>query len=48
MSYQVLRRKLLSRQLAKHFVAQLEADVLRRLGRLGRFDDPQLVGGGAL
>ncbi|EER20618.1 Flagellar radial spoke protein, putative [Perkinsus marinus ATCC 50983] len=40
----VLRLKVLSRQLSKHVVAGVEADVFRKLQELGKFDAPQLVG----
>ncbi|EER15849.1 Flagellar radial spoke protein, putative [Perkinsus marinus ATCC 50983] len=39
----VLRLKVLSRQLSKHVVAEVEADVFRKLQELGKFDEPQLI-----
>ncbi|KAF4653425.1 Radial spoke head protein 3 [Perkinsus olseni] len=39
----VVRRKVLSRQLAKQLVAELEADAFKRLQELGKFDNPHLI-----
>ncbi|KAF4666177.1 methionyl-tRNA synthetase [Perkinsus chesapeaki] len=40
---EVVRRKVMSRQLARHVVGELEAETLRALEKLGKFDDPRMI-----